>query len=611
MRRIFILKNYRGGSMEKKNSSQKNIFKNAFKTVYRASIYLLIFEIIYKKLLLTLFKPIRTSIISLFVRAKTQEVIFDQGLESFSLTLLGLIFTLAFTLAFVILIYYEFVVILLILKAVKDKDKVKLLKIHKSALAKVEETIKSRSMGLFFYILLLIPILNISIVLSILPTLTVTDLIPRVISRFSGSLILLSIAGLASIYLFTKLFIVLPIIIFRGKSFKKALQISFKTIKGKEFKHVFLILLGVLAFLVISRLPFSILDNANYRQVTSLRRISNILTTIFAFSITPIILSISFETFSSYFKLGYISQEEMNEKTARRQFSKKVEDILERVLAYVDGALVFIGKYRKSFILLILSLIIGANVYAEKGARSLEDRQLVIGHRGGEYGVENTVDTIVFAGSEGSDYVEIDVLLTKDNIPVVIHDNNLKRLAEIDKDISDLTLQEIKDITIESGSKEDEIPTLKELVKEAKGETKLLLEFKIHGKEKESIIDKTIDILKKEGMLEDTVFQTAEDDLIKEFNKKHEDLCMGYIYKSKKKSISIKKALDLPVDFISAKGSFIDKNMIRQVHKHEKPIFAWTIDEIYKAERLLDLGVDGIITNYPLEMIQVIDRYKK
>ena len=84
MRRIFILKNYRGGSMEKKNSSQKNIFKNAFKTVYRASIYLLIFEIIYKKLLLTLFKPIRTSTISLFVRAKTQEVIFDQGLESFS-----------------------------------------------------------------------------------------------------------------------------------------------------------------------------------------------------------------------------------------------------------------------------------------------------------------------------------------------------------------------------------------------------------------------------------------------------------------------------------------------------------------------------------------------
>ena len=333
--------------------------------------------------------------------------------------------------------------------------------------------------------------------------------------------------------------------------------------------------------------------------------------TIFTLSITPILLSISFETFSSYNKLGYLSKEEMDKKTEAGPFIKILDNIFGRILGYIEVLVRYIGKYQKTFIFLTISLIIGANAYAEKGARSLEDRQLVIGHRGGEYGVENTVDTIVFAGMEGSDYVEMDVLLTKDNIPVVIHDNNLKRLAKINKKISDLELNEIKNITIESGSKEDEIPTLEELAKESKGKIKLLLEFKIHGKEKESIVDNTIEILKKEGILEDTIFQTAEEDLIKEFNEKYEDLYMGYIYKSKKKSISIKKALDLPVDFISAKGSFVDKTMVRQVHKTGKPIFAWTIDNVYKADRLLDLGVDGIITNSPLEMLPIIDRYKK
>ncbi len=597
--------------MKSKSLRQKNILKDSFKTIYRASIHLLVFEIIYKNLLLILFKPIRTSIISLFVRAKTQEVLFNEEIPSFLMSFAGLISIIALTAIFIILIYYEFTVILLILNSVKGKEKINLIKINKSALVKVKDTIKNRSIGLALYILLLIPILNISIVLSLLPTLSITDLIPRLIYNLPASRILLPIVGLAIIYLFTKLFIVLPIIIFKGKTFKEAVQISFKTIKGEEFRGIFFIIAGTLAFLVISRLPFNIGDSINYKLVSTFRSLSNISMRIFTLAITPILLSISFESFSSYFKLGYLSEEEINKKSQLRKFGKIVENILERVLIFVEVAVIFIGKYKKTFMLLTLTLIIGANVYAEKGARPLKDKQIVIGHRGGEYGVENTVDTIVFVGNEGSDYVEMDVLLTKDNIPVVIHDNNLKRLAKIDKKISDLKLKDIKDITIESASKEDEIPTLKELAKEAKGKTKLLLEFKLHGKEKESIVDKTIDILRKEGILEDTIFQTAEEDLIREFNKKYEDLYMGYIYKSKKKSITIKKALELPVDFISAKGSFIDKNMIRQVHKYEKPIFAWTIDDLYKAERLLDLGVDGIITNYPLEMIQVIERYKK
>ena len=597
--------------MKNKVSRQKNILKDSFKTIYKASIYLLLFEIIYKSLLLILFKPIRTPIISLFVKSKTQEVLFNEEAASFLLSATGVIFTIVLIAIFIIFIYYEFTIILLVLNSIKNKEKISLLKINKKALLKVKDTIKNKSIGLALYILALIPILNMGLVLSILPTLSMADLIPGKSYSFLGISILLFTAGLVIIYLFVKLFIVLPIIILGDKTFKEALQISFKTIRGENFKSIFFLLSGVFIFLIIIRLPFNTLDNLNFRLLSTLRSISNVSMTIFTLSITPILLSISFETFSSYNKLGYLSKEEIDKKTEAGPFIKILDKIFGRILGCIEVLVRYIGKYQKTFIFLTISLIIGANAYAEKGARSLEDRQLVIGHRGGEYGVENTVDTIVFAGMEGSDYVEMDVLLTKDNIPVVIHDNNLKRLAKINKKISDLELNEIKNITIESGSKEDEIPTLEELAKESKGKIKLLLEFKIHGKEKESIVDNTIEILKKEGILEDTIFQTAEEDLIKEFNEKYEDLYMGYIYKSKKKSISIKKALDLPVDFISAKGSFVDKTMVRQVHKTGKPIFAWTIDKVYKAERLLDLGVDGIITNYPLEMLPIIDRYKK
>ena len=50
--------------------------------------------------------------------------------------------------------------------------------------------------------------------------------------------------------------------------------------------------------------------------------------------------------------------------------------------------------------------------------------------------------------------------------------------------------------------------------------------------------------------------------------------------------------------------------MIRETHESGKAVFAWTINDDYKAERLLELGVDGIITDYPMEMLELRDKYK-
>ena len=66
----------------------------------------------------------------------------------------------------------------------------------------------------------------------------------------------------------------------------------------------------------------------------------------------------------------------------------------------------------------------------------------------------------------------------------------------------------------------------------------------------------------------------------------------------------------MPVDFVSAEQSLINKNMIREIHKSDKAVFAWTINDDYKAERLLELGVDAIITDYPVEMVELRDEYK-
>src|SRR5690625_11325 len=595
--------------MGKKILNTKIILKDSFEMVYKAAIYLLLFELIYKGLILILFRPIINIIISLSIRARGYEVLVNEEASQFLLSFTGILMVLVVMIISVILVYYEFSVILLILDSTKKKEKINLLEITEKALIKLKNVIKNRHIGLALYILVLIPILHICIQSSLLPTLSDPDFITGEVAKYPCSEILFILLGVGLIYLFDKLFITLPIMTFGNKSFREASKLSFKTIKGEGFQIALIIITGMLIWIMLTYLPFMLLENAQFILLRILRGASNISMTLFTLLISPFMLSIALATYNSYVKSGYLNRKQGQEKIKLGFLGKKLWHILEMVFEFVHILILKAKTYLKTFIVITLIIIIGLSVYSEENGKPIYDEQLLIGHRGGEYGVENTIDTIVFAGTNGADYVEMDILLTKDNVPVVIHDNNLKRLGNVKNKISNMTAEEVKAVTIRGGGKEDYIPTLEELAKEVKGKTRLLLEFKTHGQENASIVDKAMDILDNEGILEETIFHTSEIDIINEFNEKYGEHPIGYVFIGKIGTFSAKNMSKMPVDFVSAEESLINKNLIKAVHKANKAVFAWTINDDYKAERLLELGVDGIITDYPVEMIELRDKY--
>lgn len=596
--------------MKRKSLNIKDRLRSSFKMVYDAGLYLLLFELIYKGLILLLFRPILNVIVSLFIKASGYEILFNGEASKFLLSFTGILMILVVMIVSVILVYYEFSVVLLILESSKNKKEIKLLKITEIALVKLKNVIKDRHIGLALYVLVLIPILNIGIQSSLVPTLSIPDFITGELAKYSGSGVLFFLLGFGLIYLFAKLFIVLPIMLFNEKTFKEASKLSFKTIKGEALQVAILIIVGMIIWVTLTYLPFKILENAQFIVLRIVRSLSNISLALFTLLISPFVLSISLETYDFYVHIGDLKKEKDLETIELGYFGKKFWNLLENLLEGIQFLLLKARKYSKTVLVLVLVLISGFNIYAEESVKPIYDKQLLIGHRGGEYGVENTISTILYAGTNGADYVEMDVLLTKDNVPVVIHDNNLKRLGKTPGNISDLTVEEVKKITIASGGKKDAIPSLEDLSREVKGKTKLLLEFKTHGKEKASIVDETIKVLEREGILEETIFHTSENELIEEFNEKYEELSIGYVFIGKIGTFSARKMSNMSVDFISAEESLINKKMLREVHKAGKAVFAWTINEDYKAERLLELGVDGLITDYPVEMIELRDKYK-
>ncbi|MET9427701.1 MULTISPECIES: glycerophosphodiester phosphodiesterase [unclassified Streptomyces] len=97
----------------------------------------------------------------------------------------------------------------------------------------------------------------------------------------------------------------------------------------------------------------------------------------------------------------------------------------------------------------------------------------VVAHRGDPYRVrENTAASIRAALARGADAVEIDVRLTRDGVPVLLHDDTLKRLWGVDRPLDRLTLAEVRELTGAEG-----VPTLAEALDAIGGGHRVMIDL--------------------------------------------------------------------------------------------------------------------------------------
>ena len=121
-----------------------------------------------------------------------------------------------------------------------------------------------------------------------------------------------------------------------------------------------------------------------------------------------------------------------------------------------------------------------------------------IAHRGyfnNEKGVVENTKTAFLKAVEKGYLIETDISLTKDDKIIVYHDNDFKRLFNVDKKICELTLDEIKQLSYENS--EDKVLEFSEFLDVIDGKTGLLIEFKSQSTKRDQILcDKAMEILK-------------------------------------------------------------------------------------------------------------------
>jgi glycerophosphoryl diester phosphodiesterase len=128
----------------------------------------------------------------------------------------------------------------------------------------------------------------------------------------------------------------------------------------------------------------------------------------------------------------------------------------------------------------------------------------ITAHRGTSVDApENTLAAFSKAIDDLSDYIELDVQLTKDGAVVVMHDKNAYRTTGVDRNISDMTLEEVKQLDAGSYFGEEfageQVPTLKEVLELVNGRVSLNIELKSTSANLDKLTQKVVEMIHDYG----------------------------------------------------------------------------------------------------------------
>lgn len=490
-------------------------------------------------------------------------------------------------------------------QAVLKKEESSFFQMVKYSIGKMKSLLGVDGVFIILYLLILAPILNDNHKTSILQNLKIPGYIMDVIEvNTYYTVYLISVTIICAVLAIRWMFC-LHVIMLSDKNEKHALhkssQIVRKNLKlivkqslGMNF--IYLLVAGgiIIAFTILSLIIMLFLNEQLVRiAAVILVSIGILLVAVLSFLFGPFeVIRVT----KLYHKLQDESLENLTiEYNSRHNFIDKL-----------IGNKIFIGTI---FIICVIIMSLYTHIVINE-AENIKYKVDITAHRGSSKDApENTLSAIDAAIKNGATFAEIDVQETKDGKLVLLHDKSFMRTTGVDRNVWELTLEEIK--KLDTGILFDEkfagekIPTLQEVIRYSKDKIKLNIEIKTNGHETH-LVSEVVRVIKEMDLISSSIVSSLDYSVLEEVEHLEPRIKTGYIM-----FVALGNLEKLTVDFYSVEESNVGEKFVEKAHAINREVHVWTINTEESMLNVLELGVDNIITDNDKMLSELIKSKRK
>jgi glycerophosphoryl diester phosphodiesterase len=195
----------------------------------------------------------------------------------------------------------------------------------------------------------------------------------------------------------------------------------------------------------------------------------------------------------------------------------------------------------------------------------------------------------------GADMVEIDLRRSRDGTIVILHDPTLQRLWNIDASISDLDLSEIRDV----GAGDERIPTFRELLDQIP--LPLMVDFT-----KREVVEGALRDVMDAGGMERSLFVTGNVEALRMLRALSPAARIGLTWVEEDMP-PVELLRELGAEYWNPMFKRVTPGRVDQIHSLGLKVSTWTVDKKHDMRRMVDAGVDAIVSNHIADLVKFLD----
>ncbi|MCI8672188.1 MAG: hypothetical protein HFI89_01650 [Lachnospiraceae bacterium] len=224
-------------------------------------------------------------------------------------------------------------------------------------------------------------------------------------------------------------------------------------------------------------------------------------------------------------------------------------------------------------------------------------------HRGASgHAPENTMAAFELADALGADGIELDVQLSKDGVPVIIHDEQVDRISDGTGFVRDFTLQELKRLNVNRNFPaygRSEIPTLAEVYDWLRGtELSVNLELKNGAVAYKGLEEKVLRLAEEKDVAGRILYSSFNHRSMLRLKRLKPEARTAFLYSDGLADAAEYGARYGIYALHPSLFNAMEAGLIESCHKKGLRVHVWTVNEEKDMERLCKLGADAVITNF-------------